>query len=168
MLGYPPEHTSVLPYRDGFNPGDWVILPKYGGWRAVIHENRVYNRQGTLLPIKVGYPTGFDYQLDSKITNPEGRRVLAAIRKGTQKINIFDIYLPSAKNMVLLERMEFLKKELGIAVQYLDLHSYDNIFSYVKRFQQYGYKGLVLKRKDGIYRISNDHIITDDDWIRVE
>jgi hypothetical protein len=88
MLGFPPKPTSILPYPDLFNPFDWVVQPKYRGWRVVVHNNQVFTRKGNLLPITTHYPLSpkFDYQLDGEIINPNRQTehgVRTAIKNGT-------------------------------------------------------------------------------------
>lgn len=173
MLGFPPKPTSILPYEEGFNLEDWIVQPKYRGWRGVVHNNEVFTRHGNMLPISTNYPNiHLEYQVDGEIVNPARMTeygVPTAIKDGTWEIKPIDIYIPARKDMTLLDRLKFMNDELGIAVFCCALtENYDDIFRHVKIFQEMGWEGAVIKRKDSVYKISQYTSIIDHDWFKVK
>jgi hypothetical protein len=141
---------------------------------VVVHNNQVFTRKGNLLPITTHYPLSpkFDYQLDGEIINPNRQTehgVRTAIKNGTWCIEPIDIYLPSALNMRLLDRLRFMEKKLGIFSTHFGLgDEYDEIFLVKEMCQSAGWEGAVIKRKDSIYKISNHGSIVDHEWFKVK
>ena len=172
MLGFPPKPTSILPYRDTFNPFEWIVQPKYRGWRGIVHNNKVYTRKGNLLPITTHYSTEFEYQLDGEIINPvrpTEHGVRTAIKNGTWVIEPIDIYIPSEPNMKLLDRLKLMEERLGIFSARFGLaYEYDEIFLVRDMCQSAGWEGAVIKRKDSIYKISKHTSIVDHEWFKVK
>ena len=172
MLGFPPKPTSILPYKEGFNPWDYIAQPKYRGWRVVVHNNRVYTRKGNLLPIETDYPTPIEYQIDGELINPAQQieyKVPTAIKDGTWRIELIDIYVPSDPNMILLDRLKFMEGKLGLFVMYSGLtQDYEEMFRIMRICQRMGWEGAVIKRKDSIYKISEYASVIDHDWFKLK
>lgn len=172
MLGYPPKPSQILPRKEVFVPEEWIYQLKYRGWHIVVHDNYVYTRKGNSLPIMTGYPKiEIDYQLDGEIINPQNQiehKVPTAIKNGTYKICIFDIFVPSMKEMILSERMIFLKEALNIYVPCLDVFSYEDVFNKASESKHYGYEGGVIKKKNGIYKISKHCSVIANDCVKVK
>ena len=169
MHGYPPRPSPVLPAE--FNPQDWIAQYKYWGWRIVIHNNHAYTRKGNPIPIHINYPLNHEYQLDGEIVNPFKKTehgVRTAIKDGTFKIFIFDIYLPGLEHMTLMRRLEWLRKRFCIKVPYQKIRSRNHIFELERRAKAKGYEGIVLKRKDSLYKISKYDELLDRNWVKIK
>jgi len=171
MLGYPPRLITNLPDNTSFDPAEWIAQPRSVGWRVLIHKDNVYTLTGKIILNNIGYPkTNFDYQLDVEMINPQKQtaaKVREALNKGIQKMEVFDAYLPFAKDMSLSDRLVFLKKELNIAVPALAVCSYDDLSRMVNTVKMYGYGRLVIKRKDSVYKISKHCCLVDHNWVKV-
>lgn len=172
MLGYPPRPTSILPNPAHFNPNEWIGQTKYRGWRIINHKNISYTRKGNVLPIETNYRSDFDYQLDGEIISnvfpSTEHQVRRAIKEGTYQIVIFDIYIPDQPQLELLDRIDVLKHEFGIVVETFPIYSYNHIAELTNRLQKAGHEGLVLKRKDGIYQISEICELIPYDWVKIK
>ena len=172
MLGYPPKLTTTLPDKETFKADEWIAQPRFDGWRVVVHKDNVYTPTGELLLSNMGFPkTNFEYQLDMLMMHPQkpkADKVQEALDKGIQSLKPLDVYLPFAADMKLPDRIIFLKKELNIAVPMLSLRSYDDIFRLNTMVKMYSYSGLIIKKKDGVYRISKHCCALDRNWVRVE
>ena len=170
MMWYPPRPTTIL--QQGINPEEWLIQPKYRGWRIVISNNKCFTRKGNLIDIDVSYPKlDFNYQLDGEIISTEFQtehKVRRAIKNGTWKIKIFDIFIPDKPNLILIDRLKILDALFNIKVEIIPFNNADEIFSILKRMQDLGYEGIVIKRKDGIYKTSQLGEIVDNNWIKLK
>lgn len=172
MIAYPPKPTSILPDEESFDPTDWIVQPKYRGWRVVIHNNDVFTRHQNLLPISMNYKTNAfeDFQLDGEILNPKRHTeygVAKAIKEGSWKIKIFDIYVPG-KNYMLTERLQILREVFDIYPVGFNIIEYSSIFKHLVHFKHHGFEGIVIKRRSGIYKASKYTSIIDTDWVKLK
>ena len=174
MLGYPPKPTPIFPIVDSFDPHDYIAQPKFRGWRIVIHNNESFTRRGNRIPIETHFRTDFDYQLDgeitasSKVKNPTEHDVRRAIKDGSYILNMFDIYIPEFPRMILLDRLDILRKKFGFDVWSFSIWKIEEISHMLQFMKMAGFEGVVIKRKDSIYRISESCEIVDHEWIKVK
>ena len=172
MLGYPPKPTAFLPNEEDFNPLEWIGQPKYRGWRAVVNnDNDVFTRHKNVVPIKPSYKsTGFKvYQLDGEIINPKDQTEYAvrrAVKDGTWKLEIFDVFIPG-HNFTLVDRINILRVDFDIWPILFPINKYNDMFRLRDECKAAGYEGVVLKRKDSLYKISQHVSIIDPDWIKL-
>ena len=173
MLGYPPKPTSFLPNEEDFVAEDWIAQPKYRGWRAVVTSNNiVYTRHNNVVPIEVSYKPKWklpEYQLDGEIINPHRHTeygVRRAIIEGTWKLKIFDIYI-SSKNYTLDERMEILNNYFNIYPIHFYINEYNDIFRLRNHCKSHGFEGIVIKKRNSLYKISKHISIIDPDWVKL-
>ena len=119
MLTFPPKPTAILPHESHIE--NYIIQPKWRGWRIAIHNNKSWTRKGVSIPVETNFPEkDYDYQLDGEIISIDKEvehQVRTAIKNGRYQIRIFDIWVPSKPDMTIEERLELLKSDFGIEVE---------------------------------------------------
>jgi len=95
-------------------------------------------------------------------------KVKRAIKTGTWEIKMFDIFLPARPYLSLIERLEILKRFFNIEVEEIPFKNANEIFKILKEAQERGHEGIVIKRKDGIYKTSQLGEIVDNNWIKLK
>jgi len=172
MIAFPPKPTSILLRKEEFCENKWVVQPKYRGWRIVIHDNDVFTRHGRKLPIRTDYSCKrFDYQLDGEIINPRRQTehaVPTAIKGNYAKLLIFDIYVLSEPQMTLDERLRLLDDEFDIHVDNRPIDDYSALEAELTAAIGKGYEGIVIKKRESIYKASKYVSVIDPDWIKIK
>lgn len=168
VLPSPPRPIGFIP--KGINLKEYILQPKYRGWRIVVLDNKVYTRHQNYLNITTNFRTDFDYMLDGEIISQDypsaEYKVPRAIRENKYELKIFDIYVFDKPDMILLDRLQFLNKEFGIKVSYYEIN--DTLENLVYKFQKAGYEGIVLKKKDGKYLYGEGIPMIDSTWIKLK
>jgi len=171
QLPYPPKPVSFLPKE--FNPDEWIIQPKYRGWRIIIYNNNIYTRMFRnigQLDIKTNFNVDFEYVLDGELVSKDfpstEYKVRKALKENNYKIEIFDIYIFDKPNLTLLERSEILDTFFNIKVSNFEM--VDDLEKFVKLLKLAGFEGIVLKKKDSAYKYSPDKPVLDENWVKIK
>ena len=174
MIEYPPKPTSFLPNEEDFDGEEWIAQPKYRGWRVVIpSSNIVYTRHRNVVPIEVSYKPEWEigeYQLDGEIINPQRHTeygVRRAILDGTWQLKIFDIFV-QGKDYTLDERIRLLNTYFKIYPLVFYINTYNDMFYLRDHCKGHGFEGVVIKRRDSLYKISKHISIIDPDWVKLK
>lgn len=169
MLAFPPKPTAILPHESKIR--NYIIQPKWRGWRIAIHNNESWTRQGNRIPIETHYPTKeYDYQLDGEIISIDKEvehRVPRAIKEGRYRLRIFDIYVPSKPDMSIEDRLQLLEDDFGIVVETHSATTAKEVEGLFKMFTTRGNEGLVMKLKGSKYRASKIQCEVDNNWSKI-
>jgi ATP-dependent DNA ligase len=169
MLTYPPKPTAILPHESHIE--NYIIQPKWRGWRIAIHNNKSWTRKGVSIPVETDFPKkDYDYQLDGEIISIDKEvehQVRTAIKNGRYQIRIFDIWVPSKPDMTIEERLELLKSDFGIEVETYSAKTGKEVESLFKMFTTRGNEGLVMKKKKSIYLSSEKGNKIDTNWSKI-
>lgn len=169
MLAYPPKPTAILPHESKIE--NYIIQPKWRGWRIAIHKNKSWTRTGNSIPVQTDYPDQpYEYQLDGEIISTEKEvehRVRGAIKSGKYQIRIFDIYLPERPDATIEERLQVLKDDFGIEVETHSAKTGKDIEALFRMFTTRGNEGLVMKLKGSKYRASQIGNEIDNNWSKI-
>ena len=156
MIAYPPKPTAILPHESKIQ--DYIIQPKWRGWRIVIHNNKSWTRKGTSIPVETNFPTkSYEYQLDGEIISLDKEvehQVRKAIKNNRYNIRIFDIWVPSRPDMTIEERLKLLKDDFGINVEIHEAKTAKEVENLFKFFTTRGNEGLVMKKRGSRYLTS--------------
>jgi len=188
-LGYPPLPSPILPSREEFDSKEWIIQPKRRGWRIVICNGQAYTKQGEAINLPKAFLSFRNVQLDGEIISwkrPETEHQMEdTIRNSRYSIALFDIYSTSLEDAPLyLDDERTLSYNTTVMSRYAQLReiyrncydivysykvqSYSDIFRKTERFVQEGCEGAILKKKCGVYKVSEHSQIIDPDWIKIE
>lgn len=169
MLAYPPKPTSILPHES--NIVDYIIQPKWRGWRIAIHKNKSWTRTGNSIPVETNFPEKeYDYQLDGEIISIDKQvehQVRKAIKENRYEIRIFDIWIPSKPDLIIEDRLQILKEDFGIIVETHSATSGKEIENLFKSFVTRGNEGLVMKKKGSKYLAHNLGNQIDNNWSKI-
>jgi ATP-dependent DNA ligase len=169
MLAYPPKPTAILPHESKIK--DYIIQPKWRGWRIAIHNNKSWTRTGNPIPVQTDFPTkDYEYQLDGEIISIDKEveaRVRRAIKENRYQIRIFDIWVPSRPDMTIEERLQLLKDDFGIEVETHNATTAKEIESLFKMFTTRGNEGLVMKRRGSRYLAHHLGNQVDNNWSKI-
>lgn len=169
MLAYPPKPTAILPHES--NIVNYIIQPKWRGWRIAIHKNKSWTRTGNSIPVETNFPEKeYDYQLDGEIISIDKQvehQVRKAIKENRYEIRIFDIWIPSKPDLILEERLQILKDDFGIEVETHSATSGKEVESLFKSFVTRGNEGLVMKKKGSKYLAHNLGNQIDNNWSKI-
>lgn len=157
MLAYPPKPTAILPHES--NIKDYIIQPKWRGWRIAIHDNKSWTRKGVPIPVTHDYPKkDYEYQLDGEIISIDKEvehQVRKAIKENRYAVRIFDIWIPSRPDMTIEERLQLLNDDFGIEVETHEAKTGKDVERLFKMFTTRGNEGLVMKKRGSKYLTSN-------------
>ena len=169
MLTFPPKPTAILPHESHIE--NYIIQPKWRGWRIAIHNNKSWTRKGVSIPVETNFPEkDYDYQLDGEIISIDKEvehQVRTAIKNGRYQIRIFDIWVPSKPDMTIEERLELLKSDFGIEVETYSAKTGKEVEALFKMFTTRGNEGLVMKKKRSIYLSSEKGNKIDTNWSKI-
>ena len=169
MLAYPPKPTAILPHES--NIANYIIQPKWRGWRIAIHKNKSWTRTGNSIPVETNYPEkAYDYQLDGEIISIDKQvehQVRRAIKENRYEIRIFDIWIPSKPELTIEERLQILKNDFGIEVETHSANSGKDVEKLFKTFVDRGNEGLVMKKKGSKYLAHNLGNQIDNNWSKI-
>jgi len=169
MLAYPPKPTAILPNESKIK--DYIIQPKWRGWRIAIHNNQSWTRVGNPIPIQTDFPKkDYEYQLDGEIISIDKEveaRVRRAIKENRYEIRIFDIWVPSRPDMTLEERLELLKTDFGIEVETHEVTTAKEVESLFRMFTARGNEGLVMKKRGSRYLAHHLGNQVDNNWSKI-
>lgn len=169
MLAFPPKPTAILPHES--NIKNYIIQPKWRGWRIAIHNNSSWTRKGKPIPVVTNFPSKeYEYQLDGEIISIDHEvehQVKRAIKDNRYQIRIFDIWIPSRPDLTIEQRLQLLKDDFGIEVETYFANSGKEVESLFKRFVTRGNEGLVMKLKGSLYRASQVNNEIDSNWSKI-
>lgn len=169
MLTYPPKPTAILPHESHIE--NYIIQPKWRGWRIAIHKNKSFTRRGGSIPVETNFPEKeYDYQLDGEIISIDKEvehQVRTAIKNGRYQIRIFDIWVPSRPKMSIEERLQLLREDFGINVETHSAKTGKEVEALFKMFTTRGNEGLVMKKKGSVYLSSVKGNKIDTNWSKI-
>jgi ATP-dependent DNA ligase len=169
MLAYPPKPTAILPHESKIK--DYIIQPKWRGWRIAIHNNQSWTRTGNSIPVQTDFPKkDYEYQLDGEIISIDKEveaRVRRAIKENRYQIRIFDIWVPSKPDMPIEERLQLLKDDFGIEVEIHSVSTAKEVESLFRMFTSRGNEGLVMKRRGSKYLAHHSGNQIDNNWSKI-
>ena len=169
MIAYPPKPTAILPHESKIQ--NYIIQPKWRGWRIAIHNNKSWTRIGNKIPVETNFPIKeYDYQLDGEIISIDKEvehQVRRAIKENRYEIRIFDIWIPSRPEMTLEERLEILKNDFGIDVETHQVQTSKEVEGLFKMFTSRGNEGLVMKLKGSKYLAHHSGNQIDNNWSKI-
>ena len=169
MLAFPPKPTAILPHESKIV--DYIIQPKWRGWRIAIHDNKSWTRTGNPIRVKTDFPAQlYDYQLDGEIISIDKEvehQVKRAIKENRYKIRIFDIWIPSKPDLTIEERLSILKTDFNIEVETYSAITGKDIEQLFKKFVTRGNEGLVMKKKGSKYLAHPSGNQIDNNWSKI-
>jgi ATP-dependent DNA ligase len=170
MIAYPPKPTSILPHESRIC--EYLIQPKWRGWRIAIHKNKSWTRKGVSIPVLHDYPEKcYDYQLDGEIISLDKEvehQVRKAIKENKYAIRIFDIWIPSRPDMMIEDRLKLLKDDFDISVETYKVNTAKEVESLFKKFTSRGNEGLVMKKLGSPYLAGNGPTnLIDRNWSKI-
>ena len=169
MIAYPPKPTAILPHESKIR--NYIIQPKWRGWRIAILNNKSWTRIGNEIPVETNFPIKeYDYQLDGEIISIDKEvehQVRRAIKENRYEIRIFDIWIPSRPEMTLEERLEILKNDFGIDVETHQVQTSKEVEGLFKMFTSRGNEGLVMKLKVSKYLAHHSGNQIDNNWSKI-
>lgn len=170
MIAYPPKPTAILPHESKIR--EYIIQPKWRGWRIAIHKNKSWTRKGVSIPVEHDFPLkDYDYQLDGEIVSIDREvehQVRRAIKENRYAIHIFDIWIPSRPDMTIEERLQLLKDDFGIQVETYEATTGKDVELLFKMFTSRGNEGLVMKKRGSIYMAGPGPTnLIDNNWSKI-
>ena len=149
-----PVHLKVKSQLIGLDKGEFILMPKWDGRRAISCKEGLFYKSGKIVDAKpwkdhIIHPCEFVQDLEMM----------------RDRAIVLDLIIPG---MPLIQRLE-LANRLGLKVMYYPVYSAEEVRSYFKKCRASGIcDGVVLKKRNSMYLVGQSHQLDHQDWVKVK
>lgn len=174
-----PQRLSVTsPYFDELdNDKGWIAEVKKNGWRCLVYKDsevRLYTRDKTLVKEPLNEIKEYFNMILPENTIIDGELIHYRTKEDKRRFYVFDIIMLAGKlvnNLKLFERRKFLEEVIKNLPNFIELSEWVRIGKrnlYNKSIEGDLNEGIVLKKLDSVYPLSDRKCLNNPFWIKVK